>query len=74
VNGAVGAHRQTVAQLLPGRRLGSDGDHHDLARPRLLTQLQRLFQRDLVEGIDADILTPSVTTPEPSGLTWMRTL
>ena len=64
---AVGTHGQAVAQVRLGVGRGDGGDH-DLAGDALVAQAQGFFQGDFIEGI-GDSLTPSVTTPEPSGLT-----
>jgi hypothetical protein len=50
VDGAVRAHRQTVAQMRLGVGRG-DGHDHDLGGDALVAQTQGFFQRDVVEGI-----------------------
>src|SRR3546814_2713959 len=49
VDGAIGAHRQAVAQVRLGVGGGDRGDH-DLGGDALVAQAQGLFERDLVKG------------------------
>ena len=51
---AVRAHREAGAQLLLRVR-GTDADDDDLGGAAFLLDAQRLFERDLVEGVDAHL-------------------
>ena len=51
---AVGAHREAGAQLLL-RVGGTDADDDDFAGAAFFLDAQRLFERDLIEGIDAHL-------------------
>ena len=51
---AIGAHRETRAQLLLSIRRTNGHDDH-FGRAALLLDAQRLLERDLVERIDAHL-------------------
>ncbi len=57
--GAVGTHGQAGAQLLLAL-VAANGDHDDLLGLSGLADTQRLFQGDLVEGVDAHLDTVGV--------------